>query len=140
MIAQQSGQGQAMSIQGGQSGCMNSPRHIMRLLASLTGLRSEHNKPNRDQFVTVSSQNIEPRVQPYVPVNVFDSSKVISNPNDFDYNSITMIDPLEFSGNGAPVIQSRTQATIINSGSLSMKDCQAITSYYQCSATCQDRK
>ena len=47
MVTSQNGQGQQMSLQGGQSGCMNSPRHIMRMLASLTGLRSEHNKPNR---------------------------------------------------------------------------------------------
>ncbi|GAU92937.1 hypothetical protein RvY_04948 [Ramazzottius varieornatus] len=137
MVTAQTGQGQQMSLQGGPSGCMNNPRQVMRLLASLTGLRSEHNKPNRDQFVQVNQQAVDPRAQPYVPLQVFDQSKVLSNPDDFDFNSITLIDQTQFSTNGAPVIQSKSKP-IQNSGSLSMKDCQAITQFYGCSATCQD--
>ena len=140
MAIAQSGTGQDMSIQGGQSGCLSDARHVMRLLASLLGLRSEHNKPNRDQFIAVNQQNVNPQAQPYVPLSIYDQSKVLSNPNDFDMNSISLIDPVTFSTNGAPVIQSRLGNNLVNTGTLSMKDCQALTWFYQCSATCQDRK
>lgn len=104
------------------------------MLASLTGMRSEHNKPTRDQFITVTPSNVEPRTQPYVPLNTYDPNTVQANSQDFDYNSITLIDPLVFSGNGAPVISSRSKP-FLNNGALSMKDCQALGYYYR--GTCQ---
>ncbi|XP_055337682.1 AAC-rich mRNA clone AAC11 protein-like [Paramacrobiotus metropolitanus] len=131
MIAGQLGlQGQHMSIQGGNSGCMGSVKAVMRMLASLIGLRSEHNKPNnRAQFIQINPSNVESRVQPYVPLNQYDPSRVCFDP-DFDYNSITLIDPNQFSGNGAPVIQSLGRP-LLNTGQLSRKDCQGIALYYR---------
>lgn len=109
----------------GNSGCLASSRHVMRILVGLAQLRSEHKKPGRDQFIAVNPANVESRTQPYNPLNVYDSNKVIHNPQDFDFNSITLIDQTAYSGNGAPVVQSRVRP-FLNNGVLSMKDCQAI--------------
>ena len=141
MIVSQNGMGQHMSIQGGQSGCMANVGGVKRLLASLLGLRSEHNKPGRDNFITVFPTNVDVRSELFAPLNQYSPTSVLSNPNDFDYNSITLINPFEYSATGQPVIQSRGTPFFTN-GAISLKDCQALSYYYSCPATnqCRDRK
>lgn len=68
--------------------------------------------------------------------NIYDSSVVSFNATDFDYNSISIMDPLNFSKNGLPVISSRNGQPIFNAGRLSFRDCQAISALYNCAIRC----
>jgi hypothetical protein len=67
---------------------------------------------------------------------VYNPSSVFFNATDFDYNSITVQDPMTYSNNGLPVISSRNGRPIFNAGRLSFRDCQAISMIYNCVIQC----
>ncbi|XP_055337495.1 uncharacterized protein LOC129587673 [Paramacrobiotus metropolitanus] len=140
MLAAQNGAGQYMSIQPGAGGCMQNKAQIMRLLSYLLELRPEHNKPNRDTFVTTNPSALNIAAASSGVFNrITNESAIIYNSAEFDYNSITLIDPYTYSGTGAPVITSKANFPIYNSGRLSIRDCQALAYIYGCnSANCQD--
>ncbi|GAU91830.1 hypothetical protein RvY_04011 [Ramazzottius varieornatus] len=127
---------QHMAIQNGPGGCLSSTRQVMRFLASVLGLRGEHNKPGRDNFIQINIQNVD-RLAPLVGAfNEYDPRTVAFNATDFDYNSISMLDPLSYSRNGAPVIVSRNGRPIFNGGRLSFRDCYALSLMYGCMVQC----
>ncbi|OQV24993.1 hypothetical protein BV898_01201 [Hypsibius exemplaris] len=137
MINLQQGKGQYMAIQGGVNGCLSNVRQVMRLLMSLLGQRFEHNKPNRDAYVNVNTGIATSVSTNYGVYNIYNPTLVLSNPADFDYNSVTLMDQVTFSNTGTPVVTGKTKA-INNVGRLSLKDCQCLSFLYSCSVACQD--
>ncbi|GAU91609.1 hypothetical protein RvY_03834 [Ramazzottius varieornatus] len=136
MVVSQTGQGQFMAMQGGTNGCLASPRQAMRLLVSLLGLRSEHNKPNRDNFIQINQANLNAVAMGNNIFNIYDASKSLSD-SGFDYNSITLPDSQTvYSNNGQPTIVSRTGTPFQNPGRLSPQDCQALRYMYNCNIQC----
>ena len=67
---------------------------------------------------------------------IYNAGTVSINPNDFDYNSITIQDPVTYSMNGAPVLASRNGRPLYNAGRLSIRDCQALSTMYNCRIQC----
>ncbi|OQV24988.1 hypothetical protein BV898_01196 [Hypsibius exemplaris] len=136
MITIQNGLGQHMSI---QASCMSSVREVMRILSYLIGLRPEHNKPNRGSYITVNTGAATTVAVNAGAFNLLpNTAAILYNPNEFDYNSITMLSPLTYSASGAAVITSTTSTAINNIGRLSIRDCQALSFLYSCSITCSD--
>ncbi|GAU92938.1 hypothetical protein RvY_04949 [Ramazzottius varieornatus] len=76
MITQQEGRGQYVAI---QAACLGNVRNVMRILSYLLGLRPEHNKPNRDSFITVNTAAATPSkvflVPNYKPKRLFTSKR-----------------------------------------------------------------
>ncbi|XP_055337498.1 uncharacterized protein LOC129587676 [Paramacrobiotus metropolitanus] len=139
IISGQYGRGQYMAMQPGINGCLGNRRQAMRILASLLGLRSEHNKPNRDTFLLVNTNNINPVGMLNQVFNTYDRNKVIFDQDNFDFNSITLLDPFTFTSNGNPTITAKGGFNIQNVGRLSVTDCTAIKVMYQCpSVQCAD--
>ena len=83
--------------------------------------------------MTVSCFLVAPLVGAF---NTYDSQSVAFNATDFDYNSVSMLDPMSYSRNGAPVIVSRNGRSIFNAGRLSFRDCYALSIMYGCRIRC----
>ncbi|GAU97396.1 hypothetical protein RvY_08703 [Ramazzottius varieornatus] len=136
MINGQNGRGQYMAVQAGPNGCLSSVRQVMRMLMSLAGIRFEHNKPNRDAYITVNTPLATSVATSLGVFTTYDPAKVISNRDDYDYFSVTNLDAATFSQTGAPVISSKTSSQLFNTGRLSLKDCQCLSFLYSCTVTC----
>ncbi|XP_055333810.1 zinc metalloproteinase nas-15-like [Paramacrobiotus metropolitanus] len=129
--------GQHMAIMNGPNGCLSSVRQVMRFFCDLLGLRSEHNKPGRDLFLQLNTQLIHPAAVQIGAFTEYDPRLIQFNATDFDYNSITMIEPTNYSVRGGlPVISARNGRTIYNAGRLSFRDCQALSAVYNCMIQC----
>ncbi|OQV24990.1 hypothetical protein BV898_01198 [Hypsibius exemplaris] len=130
MVASQTGQGQYMAMQDGQNGCLRDKKQAMRILASLLGLRSEHNKPARDFAIRMNPQFLDAVGRADNVFSTYDPTRVYAS-LQFDYNSITMIDPITFS-NGGFTYTVPNGVFLRNTGRLSLMDCQALQIMYAC--------
>ena len=55
-----SGSGQKLGISAGQYGCLDSKRLVMKTLFHVLGKRSEHNRPDRDDYLDMHLDNLDP--------------------------------------------------------------------------------
>ncbi|OQV25653.1 hypothetical protein BV898_00588 [Hypsibius exemplaris] len=128
--------GQFMAVLNGPDGCLGSARQVMRFFASVLGLRGEHNKPGRDNFIQIDYNNVSPVGRSAGAFTPYNPSQVFINATDFDYNSITIQDPMTYSTSGMPVIRSLNGRPLYNAGRLSYRDCLALSMVYDCRIQC----
>ncbi|CAB3384142.1 Hypothetical predicted protein [Cloeon dipterum] len=70
---------------------------VLRKLMSTVGLEPEHNRPDRDDYITILWDNVQPKSKDHF--KKFGKSFVDTNV-PYDYNSITHYSPKAFSANG----------------------------------------
>lgn len=54
------GQGQKLLLKGGANGCLDTAKDAAKFIANALGLRNEYNRPDRDQFITIRTENLRP--------------------------------------------------------------------------------
>ena len=130
-----------------QSWCIGSEplsiAHFRRLLMNLLSVRSEHNRPDRNNYLTFQSGN--PNVQVVAPLdkynlfNAYNGSVTVAS--TFDYQSITLVSGEKFAASlDTPVFVPVGSNSVGKLARLSRTDCLVLNLLYQCRATCHDRR
>lgn len=113
------------------SNCMNAPTIVHEFLHSL-GFLHQHAVPNRDLYVTIHYENIDPVNYGYF--TNFSSADVTDLGYPYDYTSIMHYRPYEFSTNGRATITAKDPAvTMIGQlDGLNPTDIAKINKLYNC--------
>lgn len=122
--------------------CLDSLRETMRLLVNLLGIRSEHNRNDRNSFLTFTSGDPNAQVmeslQRYSLFLLYNSSTT-AIASTFDYQSVTLVTGDKFAASSnAPVFVANT--AIGQLARLSRTDCLLTNMLYRCNSACPDRK
>ncbi|OQV24989.1 hypothetical protein BV898_01197 [Hypsibius exemplaris] len=142
-VLTQSGHGQKVALFGTTTtnGCLNTVRDAMKYLVHVLGLRSEHNRPDRDRFINVFPENISPELQSLDLLKQYNAAQIDYLPIGFDFDSVTIPEPTKYAKNGSllytPIMPEQGFGTLPR---LSKGDCIGLALQYTgCSlASCQD--
>ncbi|GAU89625.1 hypothetical protein RvY_02155 [Ramazzottius varieornatus] len=127
------GDGQKLGISSGKYGCTHSKRLVMKTLFHVLGKRSEHNRPDRDDYLDMHLENLDPTFAPFAPFQKYLDSTVYYQGFPYDYNSITHHLPTAYAKPGSTVFSVRDSSkTIGDKPRLSYWDCYAMSMQYQC--------
>ncbi|XP_055334815.1 embryonic protein UVS.2-like [Paramacrobiotus metropolitanus] len=142
-VVSQDGAGQKVALFNSPNGngCMDSVRDVMKFLAHALGLRNEYNRPDRDKYITVFTNNIKSEMRSLNLFMKYTPDQVDYLNTEFDYNSITMPSPTKYANPGSVIFaSSRSGQGFGNLPRLSQSDCIGIgLQYTQCNfATCSD--
>lgn len=99
---------------------------VIHEIGHTVGLWHEQSREDRDQFVKINRENIEPGEEDNFDQHITDGDDVGS----YDYGSIMHYDELDFSRNGQPTIEALNGAAIGQRNSLSDGDVQAVNFMY----------
>lgn len=117
----------------------------MRLLMNLLGVRNEHNRNDRNAFLTFQSRDpntlVIPTLQRYNLFTPYANNSVATIASIFDYNSVTLVTGTQFAASlNQPVFVPANRNVIGQLPRLSRTDCSLINLLYSCNAPCPDRK
>ncbi|GAU88355.1 hypothetical protein RvY_01066 [Ramazzottius varieornatus] len=129
---------QSLLLTTGPQGCFDGSMHsLMKYFAVSMGLRNEHQRPDRDGYLQISNDKIDPQLQ--VAYQTYPAAEVhITCP--YDYCSITHNQPTDFAAvNGTEVFTVKEAPYFIPKlDQLSTCDCQQLKALYGCDpATCE---
>ena len=119
------------------NGCVDTGIVVHELMHVL-GFEHEHNRADRDSFITVNFENIDPQAVGMFAIKTADSS-FFGTP--YDINSITHLGSGSFSINGLPTILTKGGATIMeeyektDAQIMTASDILAVRLRYQCGVT-----
>lgn len=102
--------------------------NVMHEIGHALGLIHEHNRQDRDCYITVNTNNINPYF-----INQFDKNYLWPNSlmiGDFDFNSVMIYNSYDFSINGLPTIIKYDNSIISRNLTLSSGDIDAIKKLY----------
>ncbi|XP_055334559.1 zinc metalloproteinase nas-14-like [Paramacrobiotus metropolitanus] len=140
-LVRQNGQGQKMIMTAGPGGCMSAKRDIMAVLVSALGLRNEHKRPDRDDFLQTFPSNILPDLQSLNLLRIYNASQIEFRSTAFDLLSITIPSASRFARANTVLYTPRDATrTLGNLARLSVGDCNALRRMYPtCSSiTCRN--
>jgi Astacin (Peptidase family M12A) len=131
------------SVTGMPGACLDDQRDTMRLLMNLLSVRSEHNRNDRNTYLTLQSSNpnslVVSPLDKYNLFAIYNSSVTIAS--TFDYQSITLVSGEKFAASlNTPVFVPVGSNTVGALARLSRTDCLVINMLYRCNAPCPDRK
>ncbi|CAL8091364.1 unnamed protein product [Orchesella dallaii] len=121
------GGSQHMSLQS--PGCM-SMGTIMHEMIHALGFFHEQSRPDRDDFVTIRLQNVQPGTEHNF--NKYSSSQVSTFNVGYDQQSIMHYGSTAFSSNGQPTIVARNGGPIGSTGDLRQSDILKLKRMYNC--------
>ncbi|OQV13897.1 hypothetical protein BV898_11894 [Hypsibius exemplaris] len=132
------------TVSGMPGACLDNQRETMRLLMNLLGVRNEHNRADRNKFLTFQSSNpnslVVSGLDKYNLFGLYNGSTTIAS--TFDYQSVTLVAGEKFAASlNSPVFVPASGSksnTIGHLARLSRTDCLVINMLYQCSAPCPD--
>ncbi|RDW66418.1 metalloendopeptidase [Coleophoma cylindrospora] len=107
----------------------NTPGTAGHEIGHLIGLAHEQQRPDRDQYVRVLTNRIDPNF-----LDQFDILPWIDTSLPFDYNSIMMYSNTAFSKNNKPTIESLTNQEINPYDTATQGDYAAVNKAYNCPA------
>ncbi|EDO31165.1 predicted protein, partial [Nematostella vectensis] len=110
------------------AGCLT-PRVILHELGHALGFHHEHNRPDRDDYVTIMWENITPNYR--FAFNKKSPYEVTDLGTPYDYNSIMHYHRYAFSMSGNPTIIVK-QSALIGSNKLSEIDIYQMNRLYKC--------
>jgi len=116
-----------------QNGCFYY-RTIQHELMHVLGFFHEQSRPDRDEYLQINLENVEPAMQHNFNKYAWGSS-VFEQGSGYDYASIMHYETTAFSMNGLPTMVPRQpDVTIGNSQQLSPTDIAEVRHYYSCAA------
>ncbi|GAV06648.1 hypothetical protein RvY_16604 [Ramazzottius varieornatus] len=134
-IAAQNKQGQRLYIKGSTAAkgghCCATERPVMRFLAHTIGMRNEFNRADRDSYLKVTPENVDPAVAQYGMYTKLAPGQG-QNLGRFDHTSITMAENTENGAGKTTFTPISTTAKVGNKPKLSLEDCFHIKNQYGC--------
>ncbi|OWA51014.1 hypothetical protein BV898_15516 [Hypsibius exemplaris] len=122
--------GQVVSLARGASGCLTSYCQILKYLAIILGKRNEHQRGDRDGYITVSGTLTQPSA--YTKYRLGDAYWSLFA---YDYCSITHNKPTDFGNPAFTLTASAVVSAIPNLCTLSLTDCKLISMLYGCDSS-----
>ncbi|XP_055338753.1 astacin-like metalloendopeptidase isoform X2 [Paramacrobiotus metropolitanus] len=124
---------QILSVARGSQGCLDGTlRSVMRLIVLVLGRRNEHQRSDRDQYITVYSENV---TYP-AAFNKYHSGQAFWNLFPYDHCSITHVFPSDFARPGTVSFNLiEPSASIPKTDQLSFTDCRLLSLLYGCDPT-----
>uniref|UniRef100_A0A0N4ZJS5 Metalloendopeptidase n=1 Tax=Parastrongyloides trichosuri TaxID=131310 RepID=A0A0N4ZJS5_PARTI len=89
--------------------CSNNIPRIQTLIATALGLINQHNRPDRDNYISINMTDFDNRMKPFVcsRTSKFDDKQVNSYGIGYDYNSLMHWKTDVFRNNGTPTMQAK---------------------------------
>lgn len=117
----------------------------MRTLVNLLGIRNEHNRNDRNTFLTFQSSDpntlVTSTLQKYNLFTVYANTSVATIASTYDFNSVTHVTGTQYALSASlPVFIPVGGNSVGQLPRLSRTDCLLINLLYRCSAPCPDRK
>ncbi|OWA53592.1 hypothetical protein BV898_18013 [Hypsibius exemplaris] len=115
----------------GENGCFDgSQRSLMKIFTIILGKRNEHQRPDRNKYLTFNPENVQPGIEVAYRLHPKESFLYLC---DYDYCSITHNQPSDFAKPGTFAFTVKNAPHHIPKlDKLSGCDCQELTELYRC--------